>query len=166
MARSSGTAGRNRFVIVLDTNVLSALMRRDADPMAVAWLDDQPPESIWTTAITVFEIRFGLELLADRRWRQRLEGAFAKALEEDFEGRVLSFDPHAAQAAAIVAAEQRQAGRSVEIRDVKIAGIAIARKATLATGNPRHFENLGIALIDPWRTPRGGCQNSLSLLNS
>lgn len=139
-------------MIVLDTNVLSALMRREADPVVVAWLDTQPPESIWTTAITVFEIRFGLEILTNGRRRRSLEDAFAKALDQDFDGRVLPFDQTAAEAAAAIAAEQRRAGRPVEIRDVEIAGIAAARKATLATRNTRHFEGTGIALVDPWST--------------
>jgi predicted nucleic acid-binding protein len=137
-------------LILLDTNVLSALMRREADPGVVAWLDAQPPESIWTTAVTVFEIRFGLEILADGRRRKALEEAFARALEEDFDGRVLPFDQTAAEAAAIIAARQREAGRPIEIRDVQIAGITAARKATLATRNTRHFEGTGITLIDPW----------------
>ncbi len=137
-------------MILLDTNVLSALMRRDADPVVVTWLDGQPPESIWTTAVTVFEIRFGLEVLALGRGRRRLEDAFAKALSEDFDGRVLPFDQAAAEAAATISARQRRAGRPVEVRDVQIAGIAAARKASLATRNGRHFEDLGIALIDPW----------------
>ena len=137
-------------MILLDTNVLSALMRREADPGVVAWLDAQPPESIWTTAVTVFEIRFGLEILADGRRRKALEEAFARALEEDFDGRVLPFDQTAAEAAAIIAARQREAGRPIEIRDVQIAGITAARKATLATRNTRHFEGTGITLIDPW----------------
>ncbi len=137
-------------MILLDTNVLSALMRREADPVVVAWLDQQPPESIWTTAITVFEIRFGLEILASGRRRRSLEDAFARALDQDFDGRVLPFDQTAAEAAAVIAAEQRRVGRPVEIRDVEIAGIAAARKATLATRNTRHFEATGIALVDPW----------------
>jgi toxin FitB len=137
-------------VILLDTNVISALMQRDPDPAVVEWLDGQPAESIWTTSVTVFEVRFGLELLATGRRRRRLEEAFAKALEEDFEGRVLPFDQAAAQAAGAMAADQRRAGRSIEIRDVQIAGIAAARKATLATRNVRHFEGFGLALIDPW----------------
>jgi predicted nucleic acid-binding protein len=137
-------------VIVLDTNVVSALMRRDADPTVVAWLDSLPAESVWTTAITVFEVRLGLEILVAGRRRRQLEEAFAKALEEDFENRVLSFDQAAAEAAGRIAAERRRAGRTVEIRDVQIAGIARARKATLATGNLRHFEGCGLVLIDPW----------------
>jgi predicted nucleic acid-binding protein len=137
-------------VILLDTNVISALMRRDPDPFVVAWLDLQPPESVWTSSITVFEVRFGLELLAAGKRRRVLEEAFAKALAEDFENRVLPFDPAAAQAAGRMAAERRRAGLTVEIRDVQIAGIATARKATLATRNLRHFEGLGLALVNPW----------------
>jgi predicted nucleic acid-binding protein len=137
-------------VIVLDTNVVSALMRREPDPLVVAWLDGLPPESIWTTSITVFEVRMGLEVLAAGRRRQQLEEAFAKVLEEDFEGRVLSFDQAAAQAAGRIAAERRRAGRTVEIRDVQIAGIVNLRKASLATRNTRHFEGCGLMLVDPW----------------
>ncbi len=139
-------------MILLDTNVLSALMQRRADPAVVAWLDGLPAESVWTTSITVFEVRFGLELLADGRRRRELEDAFAKALEEDFEDRVLPFDRAAAQASGEIAARRRHAGRAVEIRDAQIAGIAAARKATLATRNTRHFEGIGIALVDPWAT--------------
>lgn len=137
-------------MILLDTNVVSALMQREPDPKVVAWLDGLPAESVWTTTITVFEVRLGLEMLVASRRRQQLEEAFAKALDEDFEGRVLPFDVAAAQAAGRIAAERRRAGRPVEIRDVQIAGIAVARKATLATRNLRHFEGLGLALIDPW----------------
>jgi len=137
-------------VIVLDTNVLSALMRRDVDPVAISWLDRQPPEWIWTTAVTVFEIRFGLEVLPLGRRRRQLEDAFAKILGEDLDGRVLPFDQAAAEAAATISARQRRAGRPVEVRDVEIAGIAAAKRASLATRNGRHFEDLGIALIDPW----------------
>jgi toxin FitB len=139
-------------VILLDTNVVSALMRRDFDPLVVAWLDGLPAESVWTTSITVFEVRFGLERLAVGRRRRLLEEAFAKALEEDFEGRVLPFDQAAAQAAGLIAAERQRAGRPLEIRDVQIAGIAAARKATIATGNLRHFEDLGVPLVNPWST--------------
>ena len=137
-------------MILLDTNVISALMQRQADPAVVAWLDSQPPESIWTTSITVFEIRFGLEILASGRRRRLLEEAFSKALEEDFEGLILPFDEAAAQSAARIAAERRRSGRTIEIRDVQIAGIASARKAVIATRNVRHFEGLGPELIDPW----------------
>lgn len=137
-------------MILLDTNVLSALMRREPEPQVVAWLDRQPAESVWTTSVTVFEVRLGLELLAEGRRRGSLEQAFTRALEDDLEHRVAVFDASAAEAAGRLAAERRRSGRPVEIRDVQIAGIATARKASLATRNLRHFEGLGLKLVDPW----------------
>jgi predicted nucleic acid-binding protein len=138
-------------MIVLDTNVLSAAMRRKADPVVVAWLDRQPSESLWITTITVFEVRFGLELLSDGRRRKKLENAFAQALEEDFQRRILSFDFQAAEEAAKLAARRRNAGQPVEFRDTQIAGIVLAHRAALATRNVRHFQDLPVAVIDPWR---------------
>jgi predicted nucleic acid-binding protein len=127
-------------VILLDTNVLSALMQRAPDPIVVAWLDRLPTESVWTTSVTVFEVCFGLELLASGRPRRQLEQAFHQALAEDFEGRVAPFDSAAALAAGAIAAKQRRAGKPIEIRDGQIAGIASARRAILATRNTKHFE--------------------------
>ncbi len=137
-------------MIVLDTNVLSALMQRRADVTVVAWLDRQPSESIWTTAVTVFEVMFGLELLAPGRRRRQLEDAFMRAIDEDFQRRVLPFDHDAASQAARHAAERRTAGKPVDFRDLEIAGIVSARRATLATRNTRHFQGLGIDVVNPW----------------
>jgi predicted nucleic acid-binding protein len=139
-------------VIVLDTNVLSSMMRATEEPAVERWFDAQPTESVWTTTVTVFEIRFGLALLAAGRRRERLDRAFLRAIDNVLDGRVLPFDRSAAEAAARIAANRRHTGRPIEIRDVQIAGIAAARKAMLATHNTRHFENLGIALVDPWHT--------------
>ena len=137
-------------MIVLDTDVLSALMQREPDPTVVAWLDLQPSESVWTTAVTVFEIRFGLELLAPGRRRRQLEDAFNRTLDEDFQGRIFPFDHQAADEAASRAAERRAAGKTVDFRDIEIAGIVASRRAKLATRNVRHFTGLKIELIDPW----------------
>ena len=149
MARSTGKAGQI-LMILLDTNVLSAMMRAASEPAVERWLDAQPPESVWTTTITIFEICFGLTLLAPGRRRDRLCDALDRAIDEILSGRVLPFDRTAAESAAAIAAKQRQIGQPVEIRDVQIAGIAAARKATLATRNTRHFKGLGITLVDPW----------------
>lgn len=138
-------------LILLDTNVLSALMQREPDQTVVAWLDEQPSETVWTTAITVFEVRMGLELLTKGRRRSQLEQEFDRLLIEDFDGRVQLFDRAAADAAGTIAASRQRAGRTVEIRDVQIAGIASSRKATLATRNVRHFEGLGVRLVNPWK---------------
>jgi len=139
-------------VILLDTNVISAMMRRDPNPDAVVvrWLDRQPAESIWTTSITVFEVKTGLHILPPGRRRQNLERAFDALLTDDLDGRIQSFDTAAATAAAEIAAQRRSTGRTREIRDVQIAGIAVARRAQLATRNTRHFTDLGVVLIDPW----------------
>jgi predicted nucleic acid-binding protein len=149
MARLTGKAAYI-LMILIDTNVLSAMMRVAGEPAVERWFDAQPPESIWTRTITIFEIRFGLALLAPGRRRDRLFDAFDRAIDDILGGPVLAFDRTAAETAATIAARQRQIGRPVEIRDVEFAGIAAARKATLATRNTRHFESLGIILVDPW----------------
>lgn len=137
-------------MIVLDTNVLSALMRDIPDPAVVEWLDTQPTESIWTTSVTVFEIRTGIELLTPSRRRKRLDEIFSQLLDEDLDGRAQSFDLTAALAAGSIAATQQRVGRAVEIRDVQIAGIAASRRATVATRNTRHFDGTGVDLVNPW----------------
>lgn len=137
-------------MIILDTNVLSALMRTAPDASVVAWLDHQPAESIWITSITLFEARLGLALLPGGRRRKTLETAFARLLKEDLENRVLDFDSAAATEAALLAAARRKAGRPVDMRDTQIAGIALARHATLATRNVRHFTDLKVPIVDPW----------------
>jgi predicted nucleic acid-binding protein len=137
-------------LILLDTNVLSAFMQVTPEPAVVRWLDAQPSDSVWTTTITVFEVRFGLALLPSGRRRQRLEAAFDLAVTTLLGGRVLAFDQQAAVAAGAMAAEGRLHGQTVDVRDVQIAGITAVRRATLATRNIRHFDHLGIALVDPW----------------
>ena len=137
-------------MIILDTNVLSALMHKMPDTAVVAWLDRQPAESIWITSVTLFEARLGLALLPKGRRQQALESAFVRLLQEDLQNRVLDFDSAAATEAAALAAERQKAGRPVDIRDTQIAGIALARHATLATRNVRHFQDLNVPVIDPW----------------
>ena len=137
-------------MIVLDTNVLSALMRTNPDDIVVEWLDRQPADSVWLTSITVFEARFGLALLPKGRRRSGLERAFDRVLTEDLSSRVLALDEMAAVTAAQLAADRQRAGRIVDLRDTLIAGIAQARRATIATRNTRHFEGLDVPVVDPW----------------
>ena len=139
-------------MIVLDTNVLSALMRTNPEAVVVEWLDRQPADSVWLTSITVFEARFGLALLPKGRRRNSLERALDRVLTEDLSSRVLHFDEMAAVTAAQLAAERQRAGRIVDLRDTLIAGIAQARRATLATRNTRHFEGLDVPVVDPWQS--------------
>jgi predicted nucleic acid-binding protein len=137
-------------VILLDTNVVSALMQSEPDAAVVHWLDRQPVESIWITSITEFEARYGLALLPDGKRKAALTAAFERLLADDLENRVLVFDGAAARQAALLTAQRKAAGRPVDMRDTQIAGIALARRATLATRNVRHFDDAGVALVDPW----------------
>jgi toxin FitB len=137
-------------MIVLDTNVLSALMQQQPDPQVVAWLDDQPAESIWLNSITLFEARYGLALLAQGQRKSLLVQRFEELLQDDLQNRVLLFDINAASHAAQLAADRKARGRPVDMRDTFIAGIALARRATLATRNVRHFDDLSVPVVNPW----------------
>ena len=139
-------------MIVLDTNVLSALMRTNPEMVVVAWLDRQPADSVWLTSITVFEARFGLALLPKGRRRSGLERAFDRVLTDDLSNRILALDEMAATTAAQLAADRQRSGRPVDLRDTLIAGIAQSRRATIATRNARHFEGLDVPVVDPWHS--------------
>ncbi len=137
-------------MIVLDTNVVSELMKRSPQKAVVAWLDAQPSKSIWTTSITVFEIFFGIETLPGGKRQTAIRKAFESALENELEGRVLNFDLASASESAMISAALHRVGRPVDVREVQIAGIVSARHATLATRNTKHFADAGVALVDPW----------------
>lgn len=137
-------------MIVLDTNVVSALMRRHHEETVVSWLDSCVPEDTWTTAITVYEVRIGIEQLAVGQRRRALEQSFQLLLADRIENRVLPFDLDAANAAAVWSIRRRRSGRPVEIRDSQIGGIVISRQAVLATRNTRDFEDTEIRVLNPW----------------
>lgn len=137
-------------MIILDTNILSAVMQETPDPIIVEWLDSQARESIWTTAITVFEIQLGLSILERGKRRARLEQTFQLALDEILERRVLPFDMASALTSADIAATRRRKGITVDMRDTQIAGIAVAKRSTLATRNIKDFQELPVSVINPW----------------
>jgi predicted nucleic acid-binding protein len=137
-------------MIVLDTNVLSALMRAEPDRAVVRWMNGLAAESMWTTSITLLEVQFGLDVLPDGERKTALQNAFHQAVYVDMQGRILDFDAPAAAAAGTIAARQRALGRPLDMRDAQIAGIIAARRATLATRNVRHFADAGVATVDPW----------------
>lgn len=137
-------------MIVLDTNVISALMRKEPEKPVVKWLDGQPAASVWITAITVMEIRFGLQTMAKGRRQESLIGAFELMLKSLIEGRIASFDAEAGMQAAELMAQRKRRGRPTEVRDTMIAGIVLANRATLATRNTQHFEDLPVTVINPW----------------
>lgn len=136
-------------MIILDTNVLSALMHSVPDKDVVAWLDRQPRTSIWTTSITVLEVQFGLQIMASGRRRSALMQAFEQVLET-IGHRVIPFDAAAAQQSGDLMASRHKKGRPGELRDTMIAGIALAQHATLATRNTAHFDDVSVPLINPW----------------
>ena len=137
-------------MIVVDTNVLSALMRRVPDPKVIAWLDGQPRTSVWTTSITILEVRFGLQVMQAGKKRSALLEIFERVLTEKIERRVVPFDTLAAQHAANLMAVRQKNGRPGELRDTMIAGIVLATRATLATRNTKHFDDLSISVVNPW----------------
>jgi predicted nucleic acid-binding protein len=136
-------------MILLDTNIFSELMHAEPNPKVRAWLDKQPFSSIWTSSITVFEVRFGIETRATGRRRSLLASQFELVLD-DLEQRIATFDTAAAHRTAELMARRRQSGTPGDLRDSMIAGIAIAQGATLATRNVKHFSDLTIPVINPW----------------
>jgi predicted nucleic acid-binding protein len=137
-------------VIILDTNIVSAMMPEAPDASVIQFLDSRIPDSIWTTAITIYEIRLGIERLPAGRRRRQLEEVFPRAVERTFQSRILSFDAAAAISAAPLNARREQRGIVVDHHDTMIAGIVISRRAEFATRNVRHFRDLGLPVIDPW----------------
>jgi hypothetical protein len=137
-------------MILLDTDVLSALMRAEPAMTVVKWLDKQPESSIWTTSITVMEIRYGLQIMPTGRRRQRMEEELEAVLRKEIEERYAPFDVAAAQHAAELMALRKARGRPVDFRDTMIAGIALSTRATLATRNTAHFADLSVPVVNPW----------------
>jgi hypothetical protein len=137
-------------MIILDTNVLSALMSPVPDRRVIAWLDKQPPISLWTSSVTVLEIRYGLQIMSAGKRRTALMEAFERVLTELLERRIAPFDAAAAGEASNLMAIRHKLGRTVELRDTMIAGIALACHATLATRNIAHFDDLSVPVINPF----------------
>jgi predicted nucleic acid-binding protein len=137
-------------MILLDTNVISALMRETPDEGVVRWLDRQPRTSIWTTSINVFEIRFGLQLLAAGKRQSAMMALFERLLSVTIQGRIAPFDSAAAQHAADLAAAGQKKGRPRDPSDTMIAGIVLASHAKLATRNVKHFEDIAGSVVNPW----------------
>ena len=137
-------------MIILDTNVLSALMQKNGDKCVITWLNSVAVESVWITSITLFETNFGLQLLPESKRRTTLTSQFKQVVETDLDGRVLLFDRDAAVRAAQLAAKRRKQGKSVDMRDTFIAGIALSNQAAIATRNERHFQGLEVDVINPW----------------
>jgi len=138
-------------VILLDTNVLSELMKPTPDDTVVAWIAGQPTQSLFTTSITQAEILHGVMLLPSGRRRQVFEAAAEAMFREEFAGRVLSFGGEAALPYAVIAVDRRRAGRPISHFDAQIAAIARVTGATIATRNVTDFDGCGVKLLNPWK---------------
>lgn len=137
-------------MIVLDTNVISELMRREPSPRVMAWMSDQPIAGVFTTTVSLAEIFYGLALLPAGARRDKLFAAAQPMFEVDLAGRVLPFDTEAALAYPEIAAGRRRIGLPITQVDAQIAAIVRSRGARLATRNVGDFAECGITVIDPW----------------
>jgi toxin FitB len=137
-------------MIIVDTNVVSELLRPSPEPRVEAWLAARDGLDIYLTAISEAELRYGVAIMENGRRRDGLADAIDRILRDDMAGRVLAFDSAAAEAYATIAASRRAAGRPIAQADCQIAAIARARGATVATRNTADFEGCGVDLINPW----------------
>ena len=138
-------------MIILDTNVVSEILRPAPAPQVLTWMSMQSGTDLYLTTITEAELRHGVALLPAGRRRKALTQLIDEILERDFLGRVLPFDRVAAQAYAMIAAKRRTAGRPIAQMDCQIAAIARCHDFAVATRNTDDFANCGITVIDPWR---------------
>ncbi|MEX2304154.1 MAG: type II toxin-antitoxin system VapC family toxin [Bryobacterales bacterium] len=138
-------------MIILDTNVLSELLKPSPSRTVLTWFAKQPPLHLFTTTITQAEILYGLELLPGGRRRNALHTAIEAIFAEDFSGRILPFDSDAARAFPGIVARRRALGRPIAQSDAQIAAIAKARNAAVGTRNTADFEHCGVAVVDPWK---------------
>jgi predicted nucleic acid-binding protein len=137
-------------VIILDTNVLSEFMRVAPSPVVMDWVGQQEASELFVTTITQAEVYYGLALLSVGKRRGDLERAARLMFEQDFEGRILTFDSAAAVEYAVVASLRRQVGKPIALADAQIAAIALANNAMLATRNISDFVDCQLILVNPW----------------
>jgi predicted nucleic acid-binding protein len=137
-------------MIILDTNVISELMRPQPERAVVRWLDARPSSSLFTTAITQAEILRGIASLPRGRRREAIASAAIRMFEDELAGRVLPFASEAANAYAEIATTRRRRGRPISPFDAQIAAIARSTRAELATRNLDDFDGCGIDVVDPW----------------
>lgn len=139
-------------MIILDTNVLSEILRPTPEQDVVDWLAAQDGATVYLTAITEAELRHGVAILPAGRRRDGLAVMIDQIVREDFAGRVLPFDSPAAEVFAVIGVARRAIGRPILQADCQIAAIARVHGATVATRNTPDFADCGINLINPWNS--------------
>lgn len=137
-------------MLVLDTNVVSELMRARPEAVVLAWVAGQQLSALNIAAISVTEIGFGLRLLPDGRRRADLDMRFSALVAQGFADRVLPFDRQAAEVCAEIRAQRQRAGRPVSVEDAMIAAIAAVHSATVATRDESGFQGCGVSVVNPW----------------
>ena len=137
-------------MMVLDTNVVSELMRAAPESAVLNWLDAQPSSELWLTAVVAAELMFGVARLPEGGRKQQLAHNVAAMLEQDFAGQVLAYDLAAASIYAELVAQRERTGRPIAMADAQIAAICLAHGASLVTRNKKDFDGLGLMVINPW----------------
>lgn len=140
-------------MILLDTNVISELMRAEPSRAVLGWFGRHDAADLFISAITEAELRAGVAYLPEGQRRDRLQLAVDAMIDQDFQGRILPFDTSAARPYAEIAAQRRAAGRPIAEADCQIAAIARATKSPLATRNVKDFDGCGLRVINPWNDP-------------
>jgi toxin FitB len=142
-------------VILLDTNVISEIMRSEGRASGIQWLDSQPSGSVYISTLVLAELRFGLELLEPGRKREVLQKAYERIATDLFADRILTFDRNAAVRFGKLRVARRKSGRPIATMDALIAAVALANAMTLATRNTTDFEGIGLPLVSPFELAAG-----------
>jgi predicted nucleic acid-binding protein len=137
-------------MIILDTNVISELMKIEPAAKVFGWVDRLPLNEVFTTAVSQAEVLFGIAAMPAGRRRQQLEDRAIRMFEQHFRGLILPFDETAAQPYADIVVRRRRAGTPIDKFDAQIAAIATSRRMTVATRDVGDFENCGIHVVNPW----------------
>ncbi len=137
-------------MILLDTNVVSEVMKPYPNPLVAAFIESQPLGQLFVPSLVMAELRHGIARLPDGRRRDEIESDFEAFCKAGFSSRVLSFDDSCARGYARARSMREQVGRPVAVLDALIGGMALAHGATLATRNTADFDGYGLALVDPW----------------
>ena len=138
------------MTVLLDTNVVSELIRKSPEPSVEAWAAGLTLETVFFSAVGEAELRYGAAILPTGRRRETLVADIERMLRDAFEDRVLPFDSDAAREYAYIAAVRRSVGRIVMPADLQIAAIARSRGLAVATRNARDFKDTGVEIVNPW----------------
>jgi hypothetical protein len=141
-------------VILLDTNIVSAIMAPAPPPVVIDWLNRQETVTLYLSTITIAEIGYGLWAMRDGKRRRTLEDKFERFVADGFEQRLLYFDERSARLYAEVMGRRKAIGRPMSVLDGQIASIARANDLAVATRNIRDFEECGLDLINPFDSTR------------